>query len=259
MIDMEENTPESDNISEEIYVNSGKIFGNASIAYNSVSEISYSVTSYAEIKDVRQELFVKSSIALGLIIYMLFVLFSLKRYVLSTYKLLTDYRFAKKQYESTTSINLMNPNSLILFTILVVAISFSMFYNVTEYQLIIVPALAFAGIIILQSALLKLSGWVSKNEEVMGEIVFNRKYYMSILGIIIFPLTVLILLYDTKIQRIALIISAILTILLLLFMVIRILKIFSEAGFSYFSRFLYLCTLEISPYLALFVVFENVI
>jgi hypothetical protein len=93
----------------------------------------------------------------------------------------------------------------------------------------------------------------------METVSLNRKLYIGILGIMIMPFTVLALLYaETGIEKNALAISEILAGILILFMLVRLSKVFSEAGVSYFFRFLYLCAFEISPYLALFIVFESI-
>jgi Mg2+ and Co2+ transporter CorA len=123
----------------------------------------------------------------------------------------------------------------------------------------IIPFLALLGVFFLQSAALRLVALICKSENVLGEIDLNRKLYLSISGMIILPVTVLTLLYEgTDFGIIAILISKILFGILILLMMIRLLRVFAEAKVSYFFRFLYLCTFEISPYLALFIVFENI-
>jgi hypothetical protein len=230
-----------------------KIFGEHSVAYNKVSEI-------AETKPLNNsDYFVKSGVAAGLSIYFLFILLALNRRISSINKMFSDYWFAKKQYEETSRISVMNTTYIVLFTIIVLSVLFSLMKNYQEYKLSAVPFLVLSGIFIVQSSALKLVAQVCKAENLFGEIRLNRRLYLSVLGIAILPLTVIALLYsDTKVEQSIFLMSKILTGILMLFMTNRILRIFSEAKVSYFFRFLYFCTFEISPYLALFIVFENI-
>ncbi|MDR1886977.1 MAG: DUF4271 domain-containing protein [Prevotellaceae bacterium] len=227
-----------------------EIFGENSVAYNRVSEIS-------ETKTVNNyDQFVGSGIAAGLCIYFLCILFFIKYRFSNIHKMFIDYRFARKQYEETTRLGGMNISGIILFTITVCAIQFSLLNNYAEYKMTLVPFLALSGIFTLQSAGLKLVAWVCRAEYILGEIHLNRKLYFGILGIIILPTTVLSLLYEgTEVEETALAVSKILSGLLIILMLSRLFKVFSEAKVSYFFRFLYLCTFELSPYLALFIVF----
>jgi hypothetical protein len=229
------------------------IFGENSVAYNKVSEIS-------ETKTVNQSnYFFKSGVAVGLSVYFLLILFVLKGRISDIRKMFTDYRFTKKQYEETSRISAINTSYILFFTIIVASVLFSLINNYQEYKLMIVPFLALSGVFIIQSASLKLVATICKSENIIGEIQLNRKLYHGILGITILPTTIIALLYsDTDLEQTIYLISEILIGILMLSMTIRILKVFSEAKVSYFLRFLYLCTFEISPYLALFVVFENI-
>jgi hypothetical protein len=230
-----------------------KIFGEKSVVYNSISEM-------PDTKVINHSAnLVKSGVAVGLSIYFLVILFVLKGRISSISKMFTDYRFMKKQYEATSRISTINITYIVLFTIIVVSVQFSLMVNYQEYKMTAVPFLALSGIFIVQSAALKLVALICKSENILGEIHLNRKLYLSVLGITILPLTVLALLYTgTRVEAIVFIISKILASILILSMAIRILRVFSEAKVSYFFRFLYLCTFEISPYLALFIVFENI-
>ncbi|MDR0725905.1 MAG: DUF4271 domain-containing protein [Prevotellaceae bacterium] len=232
-----------------------KIFGEHSEAYNKVSEIE-------EAKALNNsDYFVKSGVAVGLSVYFLLLLFVLKRRISSLCKMFFDYRFAKKQYEETNRISVMNTGYTVLFTIIVASALFSLMSNYQEYRLYAVPFLVLSGIFTVQSAALKLIALICKAENIFGEIHLNRRLYLSITGIAILPLTVVALLYsdsDIKVEQSMFLMSKILIGVLMLFMTVRIIRIFSEAKVSYFFRFLYFCTFEISPYLALFIVFENI-
>ncbi|MDR1130099.1 MAG: DUF4271 domain-containing protein [Prevotellaceae bacterium] len=251
----------SDSLTNSIATDTGKlyvpeefkVFGENSVVYNRTSEI-----TEAKAMNQRDD-FVKGWIAVGLSIYILLIFLTLKGRMTSIHRMFVSYRFAKKQYEETSRVSTLNTTYIILFTIIVVSVQFSLLNNYQEYGMAIVPFLSLLGIFIVQSAALKLIALVCHSESIMGEINLNRNLYLSISGISIMPLTVLALLYEgSKVETAALIASEILLGLLVLFMMIRLSKIFFEAKVSYLFRFLYLCVFEISPYLALFVVFENI-
>jgi hypothetical protein len=226
------------------------IFGGNSVVYNKVSEIS-------EMRPrTDTDTFVKSGAAIGLAIYFLLILFFLKGRVSKISKMFTDYHFVKKQYDETTSIKAVNTTQLMLFTIVVMAIQFSLLSNYPDYKMALIPFFALSGIFIFQSALMRLTGWICKSEAMLGEIDFNRQIYLSTLGIIILPLTLSALLYGgTKVENTAFVISEILLAFVLIFMVIRLLTVFDQAKTPYFFRLLYFCVFELSPYLILFIVF----
>jgi hypothetical protein len=229
------------------------IFGEHSEVYHNVSEITES-----KLTDNVNNL-IKSGIVAGLIVYLLLILFILKGRIRYIRKMLVDYRFTKKQYAETSRISTMNTSYIIPFTIAVVSVQFALMNNYQDYELTVVPFLALYGVFIVQSAALKLIALICKSEDIMGEVYLNRKLYLNVLGFMIMPLTVMSLLYsDTKLEQAMFTISEILAGVLMLSMIVRILRVFSDAKVSYFLRFLYLCTLEISPYLALFIVFENI-
>jgi hypothetical protein len=230
-----------------------EIFGENSLAYNTVSEIQ-------EAKIINNDShFVRSGIAVGLCIYFLLILLFLKGRISDIGKMFSDYRFTKKQYEETGRLSTINTSYIILFTITVVSVQFALINRYREYEMTTVPFLALLGVFLLQSAALKLAALVCKSENILGEINLNRKLYLSASGMIILPVIVLSLLYEgTEAGNVAMLISKILLGILILLMMIRLLRVFNEAKVSYFFRFLYLCTFEISPYLALFIVFENI-
>ncbi|MDR2286898.1 MAG: DUF4271 domain-containing protein [Prevotellaceae bacterium] len=230
-----------------------RIFGDKSIVYNSVSEMPASKTID------HSEHIVKSGVAAGLSVYFLMIFIVLKSRIPSISKMLTDYRFTRKQYEATSRIRTINTTYTVLFTIIVASIQFSLMVNYQEYKMMATPFLALSGIFIIQPVALRLVALICKSENIFGEIHLNRKFYLSILGMAILPLTIVALLYSgTRIEEIALVISKILAAILILFMTIRIMRVFAKANVSYFFRFLYLCTFEISPYLVLFIIFENI-
>jgi hypothetical protein len=230
-----------------------RIFGDNSTVYNRTSEI-------AETKVINfSGHIVKSWVAAGLSVYILLIFFMLKGQTSTIRKMFINYRFTKKQYEETSRITTVNTMYIILFTIIVVSIQFSLWNDYQEYTMAAVPFFALSGIFAVQSVSLKLLALVCRSENIIGEIRLNRNLYLSVSGIVIFPFTVLALLYEgTEIKTAALTVSEILPGILMLLMMIRLSKVFSDAKISYLFHFLYLCVFEISPYLALFIVFENI-
>jgi hypothetical protein len=230
-----------------------KIFGENTAVCHRTSEIT-------EAKTINHhDHFVKSGVAVGLSIYILLIFLALKGRMSSIRKMFADYRFAKKQYKETSRITTINTTYIILLAIITVSIQFSLLNSYPEYKMATVPFLSLSGILIVQSAALKLLAMVCHSETIMEEISLNRNLYLSISGITILPPTVLALLYEgTGVETVALIVSEILLGIIILAMMIRLSRVLSDANVSYLFRFLYLCIFEISPYLALFIVFENI-
>ncbi|MDR1341006.1 MAG: hypothetical protein LBK58_13280, partial [Prevotellaceae bacterium] len=182
-----------------------KVFGESSLAYNRVSEITESPSIN------HRDNIVRSWLAVGLSIYILLIFFALKGRMSSIHRMFVSYRFAKKQYEETSRVTTLNTTYIILFAIIVVSIQFSLWSNYREYGMATVPFLSLSGIFIVQSAALKLLGMICHSEDIMGEISLNRNLYLSVSGITVMPLTVLALLYEgSEVETAALIISEIL-------------------------------------------------
>ena len=238
-----------------IYINTtsdSTVFGEASTVYNRTSETSLLLSPIPD----RNEQYIKDAVAVGtIIIYLLVILFAVKRYVSGMYMTVVSYRFALKQREEGSSHLPKSPESLILFTILIFTLYFSIQMKMEENWRKIILFAVFFAIFSLQNLVIKLTGAISKAENLFGEIIFNRKYFLSTIGILVFPTTLLALLYENRLQTYFLSASLILLATVLLLMQIRLLNIFAKAGVSYFLCFLYLCALEISPYLLLLIVF----
>jgi hypothetical protein len=229
------------------------IFGKKSVVYNRVSEI-----SEAKIID-NSEYLVKDEIAVSLCIYFFLILYILKDRIQAIGKMFVDYRFAKKQYKETNWTNTLNTSYTIMFTLIIASIQFSLIGNYQDYEFAMVIFMTLLGVFILQSASLKLVALICKTEDMFDEVHLNRKLYYSVSGIIVLPFTITALLYPgTEIERITFEISKIIACILYLSMIVRILRVFTDAKVSCFFRFLYLCTFEISPYLALFIVFKDI-
>ena len=224
-----------------------EIFGANSVVYSTVTE----QTSNIEYKPQ----YINSFIVLGLIIF-LSILY-LHSNIANIIKLITNYNFSKKHFEESDAINVRKPTLFVVYTVIVVSLLFHTIFNLFDYFLLFPLALAFGSVLILQSGLLKLSGWVSDYRDLFNEIIFNRNYFLGLIGLIISPLVLLSFLYSFS-SKYLLIVQIILIIIPLLLMIIRILKVFSEAKVSYFFCFLYLCAFEISPYLMLLIGFEYV-
>ena len=228
------------------------VFGETSIVYNRTADVALLTKTLPD----RGDQHLKGAVAIGTIfIYALIVLFIVKRYFIGIYMMIANYRIAQKQYEESSSITPKNPVFLIIFTMLVVSLLFSIQMQEEEHWQTVALFVTLIAIFWLQNIAVSLTGIIAKTENLFGEIIFNRKWFLSIGGILVFPTTLLALLYENRLQAYFLSVSLILLATVLLLMQIRLLNIFAKAGISYFFCFLYLCALEISPYLLLLIVF----
>jgi hypothetical protein len=114
-----------------------------------------------------------------------------------------------------------------------------------------------AGVWILQVIASKVCAVITFTEDLINEISFNKQLVSGVAGIILFPVVVIMLLYDNpSINEAMLKTGAILLSVFVILMIIRTFAIFFVARISTFQFFLYLCIFEISPYLALCIVFQ---
>jgi hypothetical protein len=228
------------------------VFGEQSVVYHNVAEIAYPLINPSTH-------IVMSIIATVLCIGFLLILLTLKGRIANVVKMVLDYRFTKKQYDEASRIGAMNTSHITLFTVSVVAVQIWLMTDHPEYRITGVVFLALLGVILLQSAALKIIAWICKSDDLLGEIALNRKLYADMVGAAVLPVTVVALLYnETEVEHIALYVSKILFTILIIATIARLLKVFGTAQVSYFFRFLYLCAFEISPYLALLIIFENI-
>jgi hypothetical protein len=229
------------------------VFGTASTVFNTTDEVfcpQYIITEPSQ--------YIKNGMALAMVVLMMIVLLFLKNHGYNLYRIIVNYRFAKKQYEETSSIPATGMLFMKIFTLLIVSIYFSLLLDLPEKYMITVPFAIFTAVFFAQNIFMRLTGFLCKTEEISGEIIFNRKYFFNIIGITVFPALLLSILYDSQQNRLFLSISGILLAITLATMQIRLMSVFTEAKVSYFFRFLYLCALEISPYFLLLIIFEYI-
>ncbi|MDR2425219.1 MAG: DUF4271 domain-containing protein [Prevotellaceae bacterium] len=228
------------------------VFGATSLGYHGTAGMSLLSTPLPD----RSEQYLKDAVAVGaMLVYLLVILFVVKRYILGMYTAVVNYRFALKQHEEGAGLLPKNAGFLTLFTILIFAIHFSMQMKIEENWRKIMLFAVFCAIFFMQTILIKLVGGIAKTRELFREIIFNRRCFLSIIGVLVCPSTLLALLYDNCLHPYFLGVSLILLATVLLLMQIRLLNVLAKAGISYLFCFLYLCALEFSPYLLLLIVF----
>lgn len=126
-----------------------------------------------------------------------------------------------------------------------------------DYRYLALTYPALIGVWLLQSAATRICSAVARAELLVGEINFNKHLMAGIAGIALFPVVVTLLLYDDQeLRETILNVGVAILILMIICTVIRMFVIFSSARVSAFRFFLYLCAFEISPYLALYIVFK---
>jgi hypothetical protein len=204
------------------------------------------------------ELIENGIVTFFLLVYLLAVLFTLRRHKSDLYKMFLDYRFARKHYEDSSDTSVVHPFYVVLFAIINVASLLALQFEQPDYRTAALLSAALSGVMLIQAGVMKVSGMLCQSDNIFNELEYNRKHYLSITGIIICPVTMLALLYDNQTKIIALEAAKILGGVVMILMFVRLMKIFAETGVSYFFRFLYLCGLEISPYIVLYIVFKSV-
>jgi hypothetical protein len=200
----------------------------------------------------------KGIAAFFLLVYLLAVLFALRHHKSDLYKMFLDYRFARKRYEDSSDTSAVHPFYVVLFAIINVASLLALQFEQPDYRTTALLSAALSGVMLIQAGVMKASGKLCQADNVFNELEYNRKHYLSITGIVICPVTMLALIHDSRTTVVALEAAKILGGIVMILMFVRLMKIFAETGVSYFFRFLYLCGLEISPYIVLYIVFKSV-
>jgi hypothetical protein len=99
---------------------------------------------------------------------------------------------------------------------------------------------------------IKLIGFISNETEALDELNLNQLLYSRFFSVVLVPVNLLALYTSSSIQIVFLYIAAVLLGLMLFFRFVRTLQVFIYKGFSMFYFILYLCALEIIPWLIVF-------
>ncbi|MDL2290030.1 DUF4271 domain-containing protein [Paludibacteraceae bacterium OttesenSCG-928-F17] len=115
--------------------------------------------------------------------------------------------------------------------------------------------LAVTGWFVVKLLFLELLGYVFFDNKIIG--IARRSYlsFISLLGIILFPLSVVYIYASPEIDHIIIYISLAVCGVIGILVILKLFQIFFSKLLDFFYILLYLCTLEILPVLALFQVF----
>lgn len=104
----------------------------------------------------------------------------------------------------------------------------------------------------LRSGLIRLVGWVFKRSDYVQLFLFNKKLVNEFLGLILFPVCILILISSGKVKFALMIIAALLSVVLFIYSYIRNVTVIRNLFRISFVHFLlYICALELIPVLIL--------
>ncbi len=103
-----------------------------------------------------------------------------------------------------------------------------------------------------RTGMIRLTGWIFKRSDYVEMYLFNTKLVNEFLGVVLFPLGILILISSGKIQHSLMILAGILCLLLFLYGYVRNIPVLRNLFRISFVHFLlYLCAFEVLPVLIL--------
>ena len=109
-----------------------------------------------------------------------------------------------------------------------------------------------SGFFLFKIGLIKLLGFILKTKDLSKLAVFFSMLFDRTLGFILFPLVVLLYFFSFEVSTMVLVLSFVLFLILVLMKLFWLWKIGTNSfGLPQFYIFLYLCTLEIFPFLIL--------
>ena len=212
--------------------------------------------------DTRDEHSYKSAAVVGLILVFVLLLIFSGKYVPDMFRTAYSHRLSGKRYAENYKSDTHAGTYFVLFCALI--LPFFVFACLSSRGIVeadyshlgtMYPILI--GVWLLQSAATKICSAVARVESLVGEINFNKRLMAGVVGIVLFPVVLALLLYDEpRLYDASLTIGMTILAVLIISMIIRIFTVFFEARISAFRFFLYLCAFEISPYLALYIVFK---
>ena len=204
-------------------------------------------------------------ISLGLIVCFVIMLIFSRNYLLPLFELLFNTQKAHKQFEEDSQAYSYSGNLFFVPSIIV----FSVYVLFAVNQLAVIPpdlnlfqSLLFilvivGALIVLKQLLLRIVGFVSLSQKFISELLFNRQLVLIASTLLLFPVAILLPLYhDSSAHNILLYIGIFIIAVMFISIIIRSLMLFRLHRISLFLWLLYLCILEIAPYLALFVLFQ---
>lgn len=204
-------------------------------------------------------------ITVALIIYFVLVISFTRRFLSSLFPLLFNQQKAHKQFEDNSqsfsfSRRLYFLPAMMIFSIYFVFGGSKLITppnNLPLYQIFIITLITLSVIAIVKQIVLTIIGFVTLSSTFVSELLFNRQLIMIAATIILFPISILLPLYhNPATQTILLNIGLVIIGLLIVGISIRTFMLFRFWQISPFLWILYLCILEITPYLVLCVLFQ---
>ncbi|TCK65132.1 uncharacterized protein DUF4271 [Winogradskyella wandonensis] len=171
-------------------------------------------------------------------------------------------RYLKLYQKDRKKLDIFN---VLLFLNFVIALGIFVFEllpflgNLTIDSVSVLPILflAIALISIIKLGLERLVGYFFDIHDIIKTYIFQKITYKNILGLILVPVNIL-LLFSSLDKKVVIFTGIILFFLVNLSGFIRFLKVYQKAIFTNFFYFLlYLCALEIGPYVILYKVFKD--
>lgn len=121
--------------------------------------------------------------------------------------------------------------------------------GISELLLILLICGILVGLDVLKGALIFITGFIFRTQELSHEINLNSLIFNHLIGIVLFPIAIFALFWKAQI---ILLVGLIIFSLLMIYRFFRIITIgISSSKYNLFYLFLYLCTLEILPLLLL--------
>jgi hypothetical protein len=195
------------------------------------------------------------------------LLLSFSRHVRSFLGLLAtslfSFRRLEKQYKENSLFVAVTTRIMLGFAIISIGFGSWLlwpFHLVWDGQIAPAPAYVLAiltggigGFLLLKMLLLYAIEYVSQSKEVMHTILYFGRFYLIAYGFLLFPVSLLMVATPSgAVFNMLIIITLVITGLFLLLYFLRIIQILLNARVSIFFLILYLCTLEISPFILLY-------
>jgi hypothetical protein len=243
-----------------------EVYGSFSIKNNNELETrEYTASTVGHGNTIQTQLRVEwlDAVSLGLIIYFTLVLIFTRRFLSSLP--LFNWQNAHKQFEENSQSSSYS-RRLYLFPSILIFSTYLLFTRkyispvLTElplFKLFVLIIIVLAIIAVIKQFFLWLTGYVTLSQSFVSELLFNRQIILIAASIFLFPIAVLLPLYhENDVQNMLLIIGLSIIALAFIGTLIRSLMLFRSSRVSLFLWILYLCILEIAPYLALSILFQ---
>jgi hypothetical protein len=104
----------------------------------------------------------------------------------------------------------------------------------------------------IRNGIIRLLGWIFNMTDYVKQYLFNKKLINEYLGLVLFPLCILILLSSGKVKLTLLIIGAVIYAVMFGYSYLRNIPLLRNLfSISFIHFFLYICTFEVIPVLIL--------